>query len=170
MRWFIVVAVSVVILLGCCLASREYNTSICVNTGMTRFTRTYGPFKMHTIQPTALSQVLTNGGYRDPNQHDWVYEHGGGWILFRRRYSASGNALSLRQSLESPQVAAAFRLLIAHTDKSTVDKWLQRVFDPDISPQVSFYLYDVEEHTNRQGFIRWLGERDNEFMETHTNR
>ncbi len=169
MRWSIILPATILVILVAAFGSQEYSTSICAKTGMTRFSRGCGPFKIHSVKPTALSQVLTQSGYRDSNQHDWVYEHGGGWFLFRRRYTASGNALSLRQSVESPRVACTIRLLIAYTDKPTVEKWLQRVFDPYLSPQMSFYLYGVEEHTNKQDFIRWLGEREAEIPEMQTN-
>jgi len=62
------------------------------------------------------------------------------------------------------------RLLIAYTDKPTVERWLQRVFDPSFSPQVSYYFHDAPEHTNKQDFIRWLGEREAEIAEIQTNR
>jgi hypothetical protein len=170
MRWTIIAAAAILVILVVAFGSQEYNTSICAETGMTRSSRGCGPFKIHSVKPTALSQVLTQSGYRDPNQHDWVYEHGGGWFLFRRRYSASGNALSLRRSVESPQIASAVHLMIDYTDKATVERWLQRVFDPEFSPQVSWHLYGLEEHTNKQDFVRWLQEKETEIAEMQTNR
>jgi hypothetical protein len=165
------IAVGVVLaILGACFASREYYTSVCVKTGMTRYTRAYGPFKFHRTQATALSQVLVQSGYRDPTQHEWIYEHGRGWLFLRTRFTGSGNGLALRQSIESPQVASTVRLLIANTDKPTVEKWLKRFFDPENSSLMSYYLGDVEEHTNKQEFIRWLQEREDEITATQTNR
>ncbi len=150
--------------------SREYYSSICMRTGMVRYTQAYGPFKFHRVPPTFLSQVLMQSGYRDPRQHDWAYAHGRGWLFFRTRFTGSGNALSLRSSLDSPQVASTVRLLIANTDKATVERWLQWVFDPEVSPMLRGCLLDVDAHTNKQEFVRWIQEREDEIRETQTHR
>jgi hypothetical protein len=162
MRWVIIFAASVLVIVSVCVSGTEYNTSVCAKTGMTRFTRRYGPFKIHSVRSTPLSQVLTQSGYRDPSQHEWVDANGGGWSFFHGRYCSGGVGESLRLAVESPEVASTVRLLIEYRDKSTTERWLGRVFDPDTSSQVSLYLGDVQEHTNKQDFIRWLTERETE--------
>jgi hypothetical protein len=155
------------------LLDREDYSSVCVKTGMVRHCRNYGPLMTRDrIEPTALSQVLVETGFRNPADHHWVYAHGRGRDILglHTRFTASGSALTLPGTLASPQVASTFRLLIAYTDKTTVEKWLQRAFDTDFSPHLGWYLLDVDEHTNKEEFIRWLSQREDQIAEMEALR
>ena len=164
----ILLAVGITVLLAFRFLGREDYSSVCVKTGMLCYSRSLGPLTIHKrIEQTALSRVLVESGYRDPSQHEWVYAHGRGRDLLglHTRFTASGAALSLHETLDSTQVASTVRLLVAHADKATVEKWLQRIFNSDVAPRIGYYFSDVEEHTNKQDFIRWLSEREEEFTQ-----
>jgi hypothetical protein len=164
------VAAAIVLVIAFCLGDQEHYSSICTKTGMVRFTQAFGPFKFHGVRQTALSRVLTVNGYRDPGQHQWVYAQGNGYCFLQRRFCALGDGHLLYQSVNSPKVASTVRLLIANSDKPTVEKWLRWIFDPEMAHFVSFYTYDVDEHTNRQEFIQWLQQCEQMIQEDETNR
>jgi hypothetical protein len=155
-----------VILLGVwCFGNSEWYISIDAQTGMVQHTQAYGPFEWHTIQQSALSRVLVQNGYRESHQHQWVYEAGGGKWRFGR-FCGQGNGYSIRRCIDSPEVVSAVQLMIANSDRQTTEKWLQRIFDPNSSLEVSSCLWDVEQHTNKNDFLKWIQEQDAEFTET----
>lgn len=167
------VLILVVVILGVAVwtfGSHSGSISVCTKTGMLRHLNSHGPFHSQRIEETPLSRVLIETGFRKSNEHEWLYAHGGGSDLFILRYTASGAALSMPGTVRSPKVAAAVRLLITYTDKATVEKWLQRIFDPDVSPRVSFYTGGLAERTNRQDFLQELTDSEATFQEMETPR
>jgi hypothetical protein len=72
--------------------------------------------------------------------------------------------------VRSPEVASAIRLLISYTDKPTAEKWLQRIFDPAVSPQVAVYTGELVGRTNRQDFLQELTNSEAMFQEMEAPR
>ncbi len=166
MRWLAGILAFVLSIAVLCFYRRESYTSVCLNTGETRETRVFGPFKFHETQSTPLSRLLAANGLRNTNNHAWAYANGGGWILGRRRYCGMGNASSLSQfSLNSPDVVSTIRQLIAYTNTAEVEKWLHWAFDPEVAPHLHMSVFDVDQHTNQQDFLTWIQEREIELLE-----
>lgn len=144
--------------------SYSSSISVCAKTGMLRYLQICGPFRSERIEQTPLSRVLVETGYRKPGEHEWLYAHGGGRELLGGRYTASGATL-MPGTVQSAEVASAIRLLIAYTDKPTVEQWLGRIFDPAISPHVPIYIGSLAGVTNRLDCLRELTNSEAMFRE-----
>ncbi len=147
------------------LGSHSGSISVCTKTGMLRYLHTFGPFRSERIEETPLSRALVETGFRKPDEHEWLYAHGGGRYLLRGRFTASGYALSVPGTVRSPEVASAVRLLITYTDEATVERWLSRIFDSGTSPRVPVYIGSLAGVTNRLNFLRKLTNSEAMFQE-----
>ena len=145
--------------------SQSRRQSVCFRTGMIRYSHVRGPFRQERIVHTRLSRVLVEAGLRKPDEHAWVDAHGDGRRSLKGRYTASGYALSVANTVNSPQVASTVRLLIDHTDAITVERWLGRVLHPEWSSMVKGIPQDVDKQAGKNAFVRWLNEKEEEFVE-----
>jgi hypothetical protein len=160
----LIVLVAIVVLGVWTLGSNSGSISVCTKTGMLRYSSTRGPFGNVRIEETPLSRVLVETGCRRPDEHVWQFAHGRGRELLNGPYTASGATL-MPGTVQSPEVASAVRLLISYTDKPTVERWLGRIFDPSISPQVPLYIGSLAGVTNRLDFLRELANSEALFQE-----
>ena len=143
------------------IGSHSGYDEVCRNTGMRRHTTVRGPFTFRRVEETPLSKVIVESGYRDSNHHDWMYVHGGGRELADGIFKGAGEGLGMPTVVESSETATTIRLLIAYADTNTVEVWLDRVLDPELSQHL--YFNDVLNHTNKQEFLSWLQVREQLF-------
>jgi hypothetical protein len=147
-------------ILATCFMNHVSDVDVCTRTGMIRFTQTTGPFRFSSVQHTALSRVLIEGGYRSAKDHHWVGAWSGGTRWGSVGCCALGDGDLLRQSIESTNVATLIELMIANNEGARCEKWLGWIFDPETSHFASNYAWGFEELTNKSDLLRWLDERE----------
>ena len=166
-----VAAFLVTLLIGCFAPARFRYDSFCSVCGMRRAStewqvgrsvfngiESHSLFTSHSLETTPLSAVLFQKGLVSKHEHRWCFAHGDGNGV----RCAVGAGDQLRNVAERREVTNFVVTLVDYTDKTTTQKWVERLLDPEGPSQWRHVLYYLgrEDVKTKDVFVKRLEETE----------